>query len=742
MRFVFCLCHLSLALAVPHIVNIDNTKPRLDINGNIINAHDGSYKKFGDYYYYHAAEYGLCREPPKYGCDLTPDRCGFHDDHNVSIWRSPDLSSGSWAKIGTAVQCKQLEGCGILYRPHLVFNPNTKKYVLFVNYVGKKDNGDFKGYAVYSSDSPAGGFRLENPSMNVSRLCPGPAAGPVCGKTQGRCGDFTVFVDSRNGQGYMMYSCNHYMGIEKLTASYYYSLSPSLGNRNASIPSGLFGGNIFPDYFIEAPVMFKRGDIYYALYGHCCCFCQQGSGIIVFTAETPMGPWIKQPGGNIACVPPGDVNHESVSPSFHFNGVPTPGQGCLYNGSDFVSTTNAQQNFVIEVQQAASKGSLFIWTGDLWQQAPDGIKGHEGQFWVPLRFDATGRIEKVKHVDSFEIEMENTDFEVYWNVNENVAPKVDVTEYGYLPRNYTQVGAGCTTPHCKEWSQGVFPTVSSSGKIVNGGVPQNGDLELHLNTIIETLPNWIPDPNWNGNAVLDFEAWTTIWDFNEGEGDWHSIRYQNYSIELVRAKHPKWDMEKIVETAKYEFESAATTWFVQTLETCKRLRPRAKWGFYGLPLNDANCTYNLTNHQFTCGYDLPGPSGKILRQYSNKQNPIWEASTALFPSIYIPTEMKGNDAKAKAYMYSVVKETIRCAKNAPGPMRPVLPYGWDHYHNGANVLSVETLKNQLQVPCDLGASGLVEWGNSKQEANESYWKWFVREGSGAITKKFVCDRVY
>ena len=101
--------------------------------------------------------------------------------------------------------------------------------------------------------------------------------------------------------------------------------------------------------------------------------------------------------------------------------------------------------------------------------------------------------------------------------------------------------------------------------------------------------------------------------------------------------------------------------------------------------------------------------------------------------------MKGNDAKAKAYMYSVVKETIRCAKNAPGKMRPVLPYGWDHYHDGAHVLSVETLKNQLQIPCDLGASGMVEWGNSKQVANESYWKWFVTEGSGAITKKFVCD---
>lgn len=52
-------------------VTIDNLKPRLDIDGNIIDAHDGSIQQFKSrgLYYMHAMQYGLCEEPPRYGCD-------------------------------------------------------------------------------------------------------------------------------------------------------------------------------------------------------------------------------------------------------------------------------------------------------------------------------------------------------------------------------------------------------------------------------------------------------------------------------------------------------------------------------------------------------------------------------------------------------------------------------------------------------------------------------------------------
>ena len=110
--FATALCYCIFVVSVqPKHVFIDNKAPKLDIGGNIVNGHDGTYRFLDGAWYYHAAEYGLCREPPRRGCDQTPDHCGFRNDHNVSVWRSPDLSSGSWARVATAVQCTELPNC-------------------------------------------------------------------------------------------------------------------------------------------------------------------------------------------------------------------------------------------------------------------------------------------------------------------------------------------------------------------------------------------------------------------------------------------------------------------------------------------------------------------------------------------------------------------------------------------------------------------------------------------------------
>ena len=121
----------------------------------------------------------------------------------------------------------------------------------------------------------------------------------------------------------------------------------------------------------------------------------------------------------------------------------------------------------------------------------------------------------------------NNRYTVFWNVDEGTQPIIDVTKYDILPMNWTQTGRGCSNPNCKSWNEGVWPTINTKTTpytIINGGVPQAGNLSLHIEYIKENAPLWIPDPNWNGNAVIDFEEWTTIWEYIDG-----SI-YQNYSI--------------------------------------------------------------------------------------------------------------------------------------------------------------------------------------------------------------------
>eukprot|EP01084_Bolivina_argentea_P273070 465070_1 len=299
-------------------------------------------------------------------------------------------------------------------------------------------------------------------------------------------------------------------------------------------------------------------------------------------------------------------------------------------------------------------------------------------------------------------------YPVFWNVDETIEPLVNVTEYDILPRNWTQCGPQCCTPNCSKWNQGVWPTIVN-GHINYGGVPQNGNLTRHLQYIEKHLPQWIPDVNWNGNAVFDFEYWTTVWDYNIGSGNYHSKVYQNYSIHLASQQYPNYNDSQIYNIAKQQFETAALEWYVETLKLCKSIRPNARWGFYGMPMNIYGpCTGVGDNMQ--CGYSDPN-GGELYRNYSDQQIPIWKASDALYPSIYL--ELGYSFDWNKAYINNTIIESLRCAKNGNISDILVYPYIWQKYKDTDTFLKLDDLNSSIQLPYNLGAEGLVLWGNSK-----------------------------
>jgi|TARA_B110000977_G_scaffold131713_1_gene167789 hypothetical protein len=161
----------------------------------------------------------------------------------------------------------------------------------------------------------------------------------------------------------------------------------------------------FPVDFVEAPAMFERSGIYYALFGHCCCFCYQGSGMFVFTAPHPLGPWTQQSQPlsaglvDLGCTANAETPTPKTNPmgkTLPLTATVTSGQGCVYKGAKAASVSQAQQNFVIEIPPSGGEDaqSDFIWTGDRWMQAPDGMKGHEPQYWGRLHFDAKGVVQR------------------------------------------------------------------------------------------------------------------------------------------------------------------------------------------------------------------------------------------------------------------------------------------------------------------------------------------------------------
>lgn len=57
----------------------------------------------------------------------------------------------------------------------------------------------------------------------------------------------------------------------------------------------------------------------------------------------------------------------------------------------------AQANYVFEVD------GKFIYTGDLWTSAPDGLKSHDVQYWGELKFNDEGKVQVMEFVDELRL---------------------------------------------------------------------------------------------------------------------------------------------------------------------------------------------------------------------------------------------------------------------------------------------------------------------------------------------------
>ena len=282
------LCAAAAPAARAALTTVRNDQPRLDDTGAILDAHDMTLRLLPDgRYVMHAIEYGLCVAPTGQGCDQTPDHCGFRDTHNVSVWTSPDLSSGSWHFEGYAFDLAA-RPAGLIFRPDAIYNPNTQLWVLTYNQASGGNT-----YVSSVSASPFGPFS----DFVTTNITDATWSG----------GDFHLFADpDEPSAGYVIWTGMSSIAGEdhKIRIS---KLNPDWRSVTNDAPF-MFGDSAPTTTFNEAPSIFKRGATWYALFGHCCCFCEQGSGLFVHTAPNPMGPWTPQASASapydIACEAP------------------------------------------------------------------------------------------------------------------------------------------------------------------------------------------------------------------------------------------------------------------------------------------------------------------------------------------------------------------------------------------------------------------------------------------------------
>eukprot|EP01051_Picozoa_sp_SAG22_P005508 SAG22_NODE_329_length_12249_cov_27.341646_3_plen_1098_part_00 len=230
-----------------------------------------------------------------------------------------------------------------------------------------------------------------------------------------------------------------------------------------------------------------------------------------------------------------------------------------------------------------------------------------------------------------------------------------------------------------------------------------GNLTRQVEAVRDSLQGTMPR-DYAGLAALDYESPRPLWDTYLNE--WEPVQevYRQRVRALVAAAHPHWSPQQVENTSRHSFEGALRTWMLATLKTVRQHAPRAQVGFYGFP------------ERYT---DLPFCETAERRRLSDQLAWMWNASSAIFPSVYllyeggveVPVEFNAE------YVRSNVAEAVRVADE----QQPVWAYSMFYYHTSR--LHKESaqhnvsgqghgdLRTEFLAAYQAGAVGSVVWGN-------------------------------
>uniref|UniRef100_H0XQH5 Hyaluronidase n=1 Tax=Otolemur garnettii TaxID=30611 RepID=H0XQH5_OTOGA len=244
---------------------------------------------------------------------------------------------------------------------------------------------------------------------------------------------------------------------------------------------------------------------------------------------------------------------------------------------------------------------------------------------------------------------------------------------------------------------GYYPYIDHKGKLVNGGIPQKGSLQNHLDKARNDIIYYIPKDKV-GMAVIDWEEWRPTWARNWRPKD----IYRNLSIDYVQQKNATLSVAEATKIAKDEFETIGKAFMLDTLRLGISIRPKHYWGYYLFP-DCYNTHYKQANYNGSCFY--------IEKKRNDDLEWLWKESTALYPSIYLNTQMTPD--RGALYVRNRVHEAIRVSKvrNAADPL-PVFVYTRLVFTDDVmKFLSEEDLVHTFGETISQGASGIVIWGS-------------------------------
>lgn len=282
-----------------------------DTDGKRIQAHGGGILRYGNKWWWYGE-----------------DRSNGYIAIGTAGYVSDDLLH--WKRIGTVLPRSaydQAHGDQTLCeRPKVIYNPTTRKFVLWFHY-DKSGYGDSRG-GVAIADRPEGPFQF----LGAQR--------PIESST---FRDMNVFVDDDN-KAYVFYAGedNQTMHVVRLNAEWTGPEQPMV--------EGKTWARILIHKSREAPAPFKHAGKYFLLSSACTGWAPNAADLAV--ADNPLGPYTMQ------------------------------GNPCV--GPDANTTFGTQSTFVLPTP-GAPPGN-FIYMGDHWK--PDNLADSR-YIWLPFRMDGT-----------------------------------------------------------------------------------------------------------------------------------------------------------------------------------------------------------------------------------------------------------------------------------------------------------------------------------------------------------------
>jgi hypothetical protein len=347
-------------------------------------------------WYWFAAGYGGCPErlgpsgaTGPTGCAGGFKGCGFFNNHTVNLFTSTDLVT--WTPHGNVLpEANRVDA--ILFSPKVLFNAKTQTWVLWYNFV------PHYSYGVATSKSAFGPFKTVNATAGSSFRFGFPGPGHPANSD---IGDFSLWADD-DGTAYFLYSSHAHCQIERLTDDYLASTWETTNQSSLVFPHGN-----------EAPALFKRKGLWYALVSESCCYCKAGGKVHAYSSKRPLGPY--------------DYLGEITA-------GPNPFGGTI--------ATASQETNVFPVALASGE-TAFVWQGDRWQSAPDKLKSHDFTYWYQLQFDAANgsSVKRISWVDSFTLELKDAEAAAAAKSDANAAARSAPCDI------YAAAGTPCAAAH-------------------------------------------------------------------------------------------------------------------------------------------------------------------------------------------------------------------------------------------------------------------------------------------------------